>query len=165
MGSSLNSSLSFEESDKQLIGETDWVLRFFSAPYSYSSVNNRDYSEKKESRCIVGDVSILRLKFLGSDDLVHNLGVVDNKQTGSKDPVAETKTSLELSLLTKVIALIAVVLICVIIGPFLSPVLTVVFQFLGKIFGWLFRNIWKILTFPFRLFKRKSIPKTRKRKR
>ena len=34
---------------------------------------------------LVGDVTILRLKFV-TDGITYNLGVIDNKQTGGRDP-------------------------------------------------------------------------------
>ena len=37
---------------------------------------------------LVGDVTILRLKFV-TDGITYNLGVIDNKQTGGRDPSNE----------------------------------------------------------------------------
>ncbi len=61
-----------------------WVLRF--AETSYTSANASGWETK--SGTIVGDVTILRLKF-EYDGNVYNLGVVDNKQTGSIDPIID----------------------------------------------------------------------------
>ena len=62
-----------------------WVLRFAETDYTLSSYPTSTI----ENSTIVGDVTILRLKF-ETDGITYNLGVIDNKQSGSKDPVNET---------------------------------------------------------------------------
>lgn len=61
-----------------------WVLRFLETDYSYYSFSTGSSSSFST---VVGDVTILRLKFV-TNGIVYNLGTIDNKQTGSKDPVA-----------------------------------------------------------------------------
>lgn len=64
--------------------------------------------------------------------------------------------------LMKILAIVALILVLVVIGPFLSPILTIAFNLLGKLIAVLlkalalvFKFIWSILTFPFRLLKPK----------
>ncbi len=45
---------------------------------------------------MVGDVTILRLKF-ETDGVVYNLGVIDNKQTGSNDPINDTDINIDVN--------------------------------------------------------------------
>ena len=59
-----------------------WVLRF--AETSYSSTSGGMSTVAFST--LVGDVTILRLKF-ETDGVTYNLGVIDNKQTGSDEPV------------------------------------------------------------------------------
>lgn len=61
-----------------------WVLRF--AETSYSSTSGGMSTVAFST--LVGDVTILRLKF-ETDGVTYNLGVIDNKQTGGRDPVNE----------------------------------------------------------------------------
>ena len=82
----LSSSADSGLSDKQ------WVLSFYESDYekwsdSIGTVALYDY----ETGVNVRDVTILRLKF-ETDGVVYNLGVVDNKQTGSEDPSGYTQT-------------------------------------------------------------------------
>lgn len=60
-----------------------WVLRFTETSYSYMhpAMGTEVYTFTQ-----VGNVTILRLKF-EYDGEVYNLGVVDNKQTGSSEPI------------------------------------------------------------------------------
>lgn len=64
--------------------------------------------------------------------------------------------------LMKILAIVALILVLVILGPFISPILTIAFNLLGKLIAVLlkalaliFKFIWSILTFPFRLLKPK----------
>ena len=93
-----------------------------------------------------------------------NLGVVvdTTSDDGKPDIVGDLNLESIYSLIKKVIAILAIVLILVFLGPVLSPVLSIVFRFLGKILGWLIRFIWKMQTFPFRLFRRSRIHKRKR---
>lgn len=67
---------------KNNLSDMKWVLRFVETDYkSAPSVSGTKYNYYTK----VSDVSILRLKF-ETDGEVFNLGVVDNKQTGSLTP-------------------------------------------------------------------------------
>lgn len=71
----------YEETEEALKGKK-WVLRFAETSYYLNGGNGTTVS----SSTLVGDVMILRLKF-ETDGKVYNLGVIDNKQTGSGKPV------------------------------------------------------------------------------
>lgn len=67
---------------KEQLKDKKWVLRFAETDYSYTAGNGSNV----EKSTIVGDVSILRLMFK-TDGKIYNLGVVDNHQSGSTDPI------------------------------------------------------------------------------
>lgn len=74
-----------EEFVKNLKG-CEWVVRFFETPYSSSYTGPL----KETDYWAISDVSILRLEGI-SDGKPFNMGVIDNKQTGSQKPVNDWK--------------------------------------------------------------------------
>lgn len=91
----------------------------------------------------VSEVSVLRLKF-ETDGRVYNLGVVDNKQTGSlkpsngANPWAWWQWAL---LIIGIIIIVAVVL----------TVLSVIFPPFGRVLKIILSAIWKVICAPFKL--------------
>ena len=109
-----------------------WVLRFAETSYSLGGGMGSSYSFST----IVGDVTILRLKF-ETDGVVYNLGTIDNKQSGSRDPINEEHIDVGLSDMGKLIlAIIALIVLLVIVGPILPYIIKAV--------------VW-VLMIPFRL--------------
>ena len=101
-----------------------WVLRFAETNYSLSS--NYTTGATFESYTLVGDVTILRLKF-ETDGITYNLGVIDNKQTGSTEPSNSTDITVEPYATGKgILYLILFVLLLVILAPLLPYVLNAV---------------------------------------
>ena len=101
-----------------------WVLRFAETNYSLSS--NYTTGATFESYTLVGDVTILRLKF-ETDGITYNLGVIDNKQTGSTEPSNSIDIKVEPNTTWKsVIYLILFVLLLVLLAPLLPYVLNAV---------------------------------------
>ena len=101
-----------------------WVLRFAETNYSLSS--NYATGATFESYTLVGDVTILRLKF-ETDGITYNLGVIDNKQTGSTEPSNSTGIKVEPNATGKgIIYLIFFVLLLVLLAPLLPYVLNTV---------------------------------------
>lgn len=102
-----------------------WVLRFTETAYSFTP----DYTgtgSQYSSSTVVGDVTILRLKF-ETDGITYNLGVIDNKQTGGKDP--SNSTDIDVSLNDtgkKLAALIMLILAIVLLAPVLPYILKAV---------------------------------------
>lgn len=72
------------DSAKQELESKQWVLRFEETPYTLVSGSMGAYSEKCS---IIEEVTILELTFETNGNTYH-LGVVDNKQSGSRDPIA-----------------------------------------------------------------------------
>lgn len=102
-----------------------WVLRFAETSYSYNSFTT---GSSTSYSTLVGDVTILRLKFVTAG-ITYNLGVVDNKQTGSNEPSNETDVSVVISekfnemlttLLTILFAIVAGVAFVVIVWGLLK---------------------------------------------
>ena len=96
-----------------------WVLRFAETDYSLWS-GQGSYGTFST---IVGDVTILRLKF-ETDGITYNLGVIDNKQSGSKDPSNETDIDISLNKRGKnLLFLLLLILLLIILAPILPYVL------------------------------------------
>lgn len=72
-----------ESALEELRGKT-WVLRFAETADNFYA----NSGTTSEHRTLVGEVTILRLKF-ETDGVVYNLGVIDNKQTGSDEPITD----------------------------------------------------------------------------
>ena len=97
-----------------------WVLRFTETSYQ---MNGYPTGATVENSTFVGDVTILRLKF-ETDGITYNLGVIDNKQSGSKDPVNETEVDVSLNNRGKTILyLLLLILLLVLLAPILPYVL------------------------------------------
>ena len=147
----------------------DWILRFYESDYEEGTVGNAIV--EKSTR--VSEVTILRLKFV-TDGVPYNLGVVDNKQTGSKDPLGTADTKLD-DFMEKTIDLFVALIILMGAGLLLSVVPGVgaifglVFNALMKAIGWafkaicfaikwIFKGVFFVIAFPFnligKLFKR-----------
>mgnify|MGYP006956057473 CR=1 FL=1 len=98
-----------------------WVLRFAETSYSLSGYSTT--GSTFESYTLVGDVTILRLKF-ETDGITYNLGVIDNKQTGGKEPSNETEIDVSLNDNGKTILyLLLLILLVVLCAPILPYVL------------------------------------------
>lgn len=108
-----------------------WVLRFTETDYTLWS-GQGTYGTFST---IVGDVTILRLKF-ETDGITYNLGVIDNKQSGSKDPSNETDIDISLNKRGKMILYLLMLILLIIL---LAPILPYVLQAI----------VW-IITLPFK---------------
>ena len=125
------------EEGKAALKGKHWVLRFAETSYSASGGGGATTSFST----LVGDVTILRLKF-ETDGIVYNLGTIDNKQTGSDKPINEEHYEVGLSDTGKwILAIIALILLLVIFGPILPYIIKAVvwvvmlpFKLIGAIF-------------------------------
>ena len=100
-----------------------WVLRFTETAYSFTP----DYTgtgSQYLSSTVVGDVTILRLKF-ETDGITYNLGVIDNKQTGGKDPSNKTDIDVSLNDTGKKLAALIILILAIVL---LAPVLPYIFK-------------------------------------
>ena len=134
--------LNLTDGDISSLKDMDWVLRFYETPYTEEI--NLLGSYMVEGTC-VSEVSILRLKFK-TDGKVYNLGVVDNKQTGSKDPFASADDLLDDLGESRPnwTVLIAVLALCLLF-PILYPLVSALIEFF----------IWLVTT-PFKAIKRRG---------
>ena len=144
----------------------EWVVRFFDTKFSkskrYSSrgtVVGYNYSDT-----LIENVTILRLKFV-TDGIEYNLGVVDNSQTGSDEPIIEVeqpdfwdrfiKSSKQILQMVLIIIFI-IVFILVLVPCFfvLSPIFSIVIKSVIKVLKFLFNWFLKIITYPFRMLQK-----------
>lgn len=96
-----------------------WVLRFAETDYSMWS----GQGAYGTFSTIVGDVTILRLKF-ETDGITYNLGVIDNKQSGSTEPSNETEIDVSLNKRGKMfLYLLLLILLIVLCAPILPYIL------------------------------------------
>ena len=130
-GAVLNSKVSSKLTDEALneLKGKKWVLRFTETSYNKapkSGMGAATYYHAETT--MVGNVTILRLKF-ETDGITYNLGVIDNKQTGSTEPSNSIDIKVEPNATGKsIIYLILFVLLLVLLAPLLPYVLnTVIF--------------------------------------
>ena len=130
-GAVLNSKVSSKLTDEALneLKGKKWVLRFTETCYNKapkSGMGAATYYHAETT--MVGNVTILRLKF-ETDGITYNLGVIDNKQTGSTEPSNSMDIKVEPNTTGKsIIYLILFVLLLVLLAPLLPYVLnTVIF--------------------------------------
>lgn len=124
-GALLNVSVANKITDegRAALAGKKWVLRFTETEYSLLwSENSYDTSST-----IVGDVTILRLKF-ETDGVTYNLGVIDNKQSGNPDiPINEEHYKVGLSETGKwLLLIIAIILLLALFGPILPYIIKAV---------------------------------------
>ena len=128
-GAVLNSKVSSKLSDEALndLKGKKWVLRFTETSYNKSPRSGMGAATYYHAETtMVGNVTILRLKF-ETDGITSNLGVIDNKQTGSTEPSNSTDIKVEPNATGKsIIYLILFVLLLVLLAPLLPYVLNAV---------------------------------------
>lgn len=117
-----------DEAKASLTGKK-WVLRFVETKYEQQHreglIHGIRYTYDVEKSTLVGDVIILRLKFK-TDGVVYNLGVVDNKQSGSGDPVNKWDdpiVDVELNNNGKILLALLALLLLIILFALLIPTL------------------------------------------
>lgn len=134
----INVANKITEEGKAALKGKKWVLRFIETDYSvwYSQMANGSFST------LIGDVTILRLKF-ETDGITYNLGVIDNKQTGSSIPVNDEEYNVILNKNGKwIIALLILILLLAILAPILPHIINAIF--------WVIKVIFKVITAPFK---------------
>ena len=128
-GAIINSKVSSKLTDEALseLKGKKWVLRFTETDYTKSPKSGMGATTYYHSEStIVGDVTILRLKF-ETDGIAYNLGVIDNKQTGGKEPSNETDIDISLNKRGKMILyLLMLILLIILLAPLLPYVLNAI---------------------------------------
>lgn len=123
------------ETKEELTGK-QWVVRFYETDVHENSISGVSYRNSVE----VSNVTILRLKF-ETDGIIYNLGVVDNKQTGSDKPSNNITT-----LWDKIVNWFES------LAEWLQIFLIVVLVLIGISFATVILYIlWKIVSFPYKL--------------
>lgn len=154
---SYNVAIFNKDTDYKLTQETincisscDWVLRFYESEYV------RYYDDALTLtpvthyyRTLVSNVTVLRLAF-ESSGTVYNLGVVDNKQTGSNDPSNEGKSRWYLNWWAMLILAIFVAVVLLII--FAPSIFLSILKFAWKSICALFKGLWWLITLPLEIF-------------
>lgn len=124
------------------VGRTQWVLSFYETEwqkYDHMALPRQEGTE-------VSEVMLLRLKF-ESEGTTYNLGVVDNKTTGSNIPLNPTEIDGLEDMFRTLFILILLVLLAVVLSPFLPVVFNIIWtaiKCISKILVWL-------VTIPFKL--------------
>ena len=125
-----------------------WVLRFVETDYTLTGYASTGSTFMDST--LVGDVMILRLKF-ETDGVTYNLGVIDNKQTGSRDPSNETEIEITPTDETKrsfknLLAILLLIVLLMILMPILPTLISVLLQIVMlpfKLIGAIFKGIEK----------------------
>ena len=98
-----------------------WVLRFAETSFELGGTSLTGATWRYST--IVGDVTILRLKF-ETDGITYNLGVIDNKQSGSSEPANETSTDFSLNnngrIVLYLLMLVLFIVLCYPILPYIA---------------------------------------------
>lgn len=127
-----------DASAKSIIESQQWVLRFYESDYieTWSGYGPMyDWTN-------VSNVSILRLKF-ETNGKVYDLGVIDNKQTGSGMPVNSVEYEWTFSDMFKLImGILLLILLIVVLSPFIPA-------------------IWNFITTPFKVIKKTASKKNK----
>lgn len=146
-----------EESDKNIIKNMQYVLRFYESSYSIESKRvgispiGGSMLVDYVNETAVTDVAILRLKF-EYEGKIYNLGVVSDMQSGDGHSSSSEEWSVEIAEWFKIL-LVVVGILAVLIG--LLVVLNIlgwlkpIFEFLLKV-G---KGIWWLITAPFTFLK------------
>ena len=109
----VTSGTKLTDSAKEILKEKEWILRFYETDYSFSAFT----SSTIETTTLVSNVTIIQLEF-ETDGITYNLGVVDNKQTGSGEPINTTEWSFHLNEGGWILLfLIILIILCIIFGP------------------------------------------------
>lgn len=132
------------DESKEYLSNKDWVLRFAETDYSVTYHSSSSYYVHKGT--LVGDVTILRLKF-ETFGKTYNLGVIDNKQTGDGKPDNVNTIGADWPWWLKLLIIIACVIVLSIWAPW-------IIQFLFKIIWWVLKAVWWLISAPFYIFKK-----------
>lgn len=138
-----------------------WILRFYESAYTKSGGMAGTTFENGRT---VSEVTILQLTF-ETEGTIYNLGVVDNKKTGTLDPDNESSWLKDLltTFLTIVLGAVLVItffpyIIKVIFSTFsyLAKGIVIALKYLGVGIQYLFIGIWTIISFPVQIFKKRG---------
>ena len=144
-GAILNVKVSTKLTDEALseLKDKKWVLRFTETVYTLNSGGNGSTSERST---LVGDVTILRLKF-ETDGITYNLGVIDNKQTESRVPSNSTSTSVGINDIPHIGKGIPYILMLALLLLLLVPLLPYIIKLILWLISLPFKGVSKLNTY------------------
>ena len=144
-GAILNVKVSTKLTDEALteLKGKKWVLRFTETSYTLNSGGNGSTSERST---LVGDVTILRLKF-ETDGITYNLGVIDNKQTESREPSNSTSTSVGINDIPNIGKVIPYILMLALLLLLLVPLLPYIIKLILWLISLPFKGVSKLNTY------------------
>lgn len=139
-----------DDTKSLLIGKS-WILRFCETPYSHNSgTGGTSYKEGTA----IEEVTILRLKF-ETQGVVYNLGVVDNKQSGSLIP--DNKPDNWWERLLWILLAIVLVIVLIPLLPTILRALVVLIKYIAIIIWYIIKylaiGIYWLFAWPFYLKK------------
>lgn len=136
LGVTVGEYSTIKESVKEYVNKCDWVVRFAVTDYSYfySTLDMPIGAFNQfETYIRIKDCTLLRLKF-ETEGKTYNLGVLDNKQSGSNLPDNENSLYLELKeeikVILAIVLLLAFIVICFPLIKLLFKVIFVVLKFI-----------------------------------
>jgi len=147
------------DSTKEQLRSEKWVLNFFETDYTFKGAVNLGFWSDDCTR--VKDVSILRLEFTTKGEYF-NLGVVDNKQTGSTIPGNNPTTEIDdfIEQVEKILTIFIVVVLCGLLLFFVVYLLPIVIKAITSALQLLWNGLCKLISLPGELidkiFKRKK---------
>ena len=148
-GAIINSKVSSRLTDEALseLKGKKWVLRFTETDYKKSPKSGMGATTYYHSEStIVGDVTILRLKF-ETDGITYNLGVIDNKQTESREPSNSTSTSVGINDIPHIGKGIPYILMLSLLLLLLVPLLPYIIKLILWLISLPFKGISKLNTY------------------
>ena len=168
---SVYSSGSFDNTDEEEITETlndtlenmTHVLRFATTKYLSGTAHNGLTTDSYENYTKIGDVAILRLKFETGGSLFE-YAAVDDKTSGSKDPVITVGSGSSSGFIDDIIAffknafiiiiIVIVVILFIAFSPVITPVLAVIVNGLVFLVKKIINILFWLITLPIKIFKR-----------
>lgn len=127
-----------------------WVLRFAETDYqdarfSQTATGPDLMHLQVKEHTIVGDVTILRLKF-ETAGAVYNLGVIDNKTTGDSNPINDVIKKIVPQIPDWLKPILYAILVVILIGIAI-PFLPYIIHGLGFVLKYLLLGIWYVLKY------------------
>ncbi len=129
---------SFSSQERQRLLQMEWVISYDYTLYYDNNVVVDAIDPSKSRRTITSDVTILELEFV-TDGVRYNLGVVDNKQSGSSTASNNSKVRVKSSsgaditdTLKQVLRVGGILLLCVVLLPLIIRVLRLIFKPIGR---------------------------------
>ena len=138
-----------DESAKDAISKTQWVVRFCITEYSKEPWSTSSRSGVDYTATIVSDVTILRLAFT-TNGIDYNLGVVDGYQTSDLTPDNTVKTKLAFD---QSFLILLFLILLIILYMFFGPVLSIFFNIVFAVIKIIFKGLLWVLSLPFRVIR------------